>query len=137
MLVFQLRTFFDALDGIVARERNGITKHISQVGTSGYFVDGVCDTIGFTAFLIRVWVYLKKSVPRTCKYIPLDINDKNNSLVQQQQQQQQQHVIHQHVIVIKKMPYLTVSFDNITYVILCFGIQLASSALFWNYFLNK
>jgi phosphatidylserine synthase len=60
-LFFQLRTWLDNLDGVVARSRMGITKHVSLQNTSGYVVDGVCDAIGFIAFVFGIYLYLKHS----------------------------------------------------------------------------
>lgn len=62
VLFFQLRTWFDDLDGVVARARMGIYKHVSLSNTAGYYVDGICDAIGFVAYLIGCYFYLKKTL---------------------------------------------------------------------------
>ncbi|KAG9510199.1 Sodium- and chloride-dependent GABA transporter 2, partial [Fragariocoptes setiger] len=59
VIVFQIRTWLDALDGIVARSRLGIHKHLSLSATSGYVIDGTCDTIGFVAYMIGCYLYLR------------------------------------------------------------------------------
>lgn len=109
MLVFQIRTFLDALDGIVARERRGITKHVSQVGTAGYIIDGTCDSIGFFVFVIGIWLYLRKSVPRQCKYVLIEQQSKESAPSQK----------------------------HIAFVTACFLGQLALSASCWNFYLDK
>lgn len=59
-IMFQLRTWLDDLDGDVARSRMGILKHISMYKTPGYIVDGICDAIGFVAYIIGCYVHLRK-----------------------------------------------------------------------------
>lgn len=63
-LLFQLRTWLDDLDGAVARSRLGIHKHVSLQKTSGYVVDGVCDAIGFVAYIIGCYIFLKNTIRR-------------------------------------------------------------------------
>lgn len=57
---FQLRNWLDNLDGVVARSRLGITKHVSLRHTSGYIVDGACDAIGFLVFVWAVYRHLRQ-----------------------------------------------------------------------------
>lgn len=72
-LMFQLRTWLDDLDGAVARSRLGIHKHVSLQKTSGYIVDGVCDAIGFVAYIIGCYIFLKNTIRRRGrKSRPLD-----------------------------------------------------------------
>lgn len=61
---FQLRTWLDDLDGVVARSRMGIYKHVSLSKTSGYVVDGVCDGIGFVAYIIGCYIFMKQTLVR-------------------------------------------------------------------------
>lgn len=63
-VMFQVRTWLDDLDGAVARSRLGIHKHVSLQKTSGYVVDGVCDAIGFVAYVIGCYIFLKGSIKR-------------------------------------------------------------------------
>lgn len=63
-VMFQLRTWLDDLDGAVARSRLGIHKHVSLQSTSGYVVDGVCDGIGFIAYVIGCYFFMKKTLSR-------------------------------------------------------------------------
>lgn len=63
-VMFQLRTWLDDLDGVVARSRMGIHKHVSLQKTNGYVVDGVCDAIGFVAYIIGCYVYLMRTIRR-------------------------------------------------------------------------
>lgn len=72
-LLFQLRTWLDDLDGAVARSRLGIHKHVSLQKTSGYVVDGVCDAIGFVAYIIGCYIFMKNTIRRRGrKSRPLD-----------------------------------------------------------------
>lgn len=63
-VMFQLRTWLDDLDGAVARSRLGIHTHVSLQKTPGYVIDGVCDGIGFVAYIIGCYIFLKKSIKR-------------------------------------------------------------------------
>lgn len=60
VLMFQMRTWLDDLDGALARVRMGIETHESLENTSGYIVDGVCDAIGFAAYLFGCYILLIK-----------------------------------------------------------------------------
>ncbi|KAG6464446.1 hypothetical protein O3G_MSEX014519 [Manduca sexta] len=64
IVLFQLRMFLDDLDGHVARERKHIKGERSEVGTLGYWVDGICDLIGVVAMMIGILIYLKNNPPR-------------------------------------------------------------------------
>ncbi|XP_047540999.1 ceramide phosphoethanolamine synthase [Vanessa atalanta] len=64
VVLFQIRMFLDDLDGHVARERKHIKGERSEVGTIGYWVDGICDSFGVTAMMIGILVYLKNNPPR-------------------------------------------------------------------------
>lgn len=64
VVLFQLRMFLDDLDGHVARKRKNIKGERSEVGTLGYFVDGICDLIGVVAMVLGLMWYLKNNPPR-------------------------------------------------------------------------
>ena len=64
IVLFQLRMFLDDLDGHVARERKHIKGERSDVGTLGYWVDGICDLIGVIAMMIGITLYLRNNPPR-------------------------------------------------------------------------
>ncbi|EDW01891.1 ceramide phosphoethanolamine synthase [Drosophila grimshawi] len=64
VLLFQIRTFLDDLDGHVARVRKHIRGERSEVGTSGYYVDGLCDGLGCIALILGIFFYLKNNPPR-------------------------------------------------------------------------
>lgn len=64
IVLFQIRMFLDDIDGHVARERKHIKGERSEVGTLGYWVDGICDLIGVAAMMIGVTMYLKNNPPR-------------------------------------------------------------------------
>ncbi|XP_045781181.1 ceramide phosphoethanolamine synthase [Maniola jurtina] len=64
IVLFQIRMFLDDLDGHVARERKHIKGERSEVGSIGYWVDGICDLIGVTAMMIGILLYLKNNPPR-------------------------------------------------------------------------
>lgn len=63
-VMFQLRTWLDDLDGTVARSRLGIVKHESLQKTPGYVIDGVCDAIGFVAYIVGCYIFLKNTIRR-------------------------------------------------------------------------
>lgn len=64
VILFQFRTFLDDLDGHVARQKKHIRGERSEIGTSGYYIDGLCDGLGCIALMFGVFVYLKNNPPR-------------------------------------------------------------------------
>lgn len=64
VVLFQLRTFLDDLDGHVARQKKHIRGERSEIGTAGYYIDGLCDGLGCIALMIGVFVYLRNNPPR-------------------------------------------------------------------------
>ncbi|XP_017835765.1 ceramide phosphoethanolamine synthase isoform X2 [Drosophila busckii] len=64
VLLFQIRTFLDDLDGHVARVKKHIRGERSEIGTSGYYVDGLCDGLGCIALLLGIFFFLKNNPPR-------------------------------------------------------------------------
>jgi len=75
---FQVRTFCDALDGIVARAHLGITHHVSLSNTPGYIVDGLADSIGFAAYLVGCYIFLRRTLSKhnrynSPQYLPLQV----------------------------------------------------------------
>lgn len=83
VLLFQVRTFLDDMDGHVARVRKHVKGERSETGTAGYYIDGICDSLGCAALLVGVFVFLKNNPPRR-GYLPLqavNINDKENGIL--------------------------------------------------------
>lgn len=64
VVIFQFRTFLDDLDGHVARQHKHIRGERSEIGTSGYYIDGLCDALGCVALMIGVFVHLMNNPPR-------------------------------------------------------------------------
>lgn len=64
IVLFQIRMFLDDLDGHVARQRKHIKGERSEVGSLGYWVDGICDLLGVTAMMVGILLYLKNNPPR-------------------------------------------------------------------------
>uniref|UniRef100_A0A6B2ECL2 Ceramide phosphoethanolamine synthase n=1 Tax=Phlebotomus kandelakii TaxID=1109342 RepID=A0A6B2ECL2_9DIPT len=64
VVLFQFRTFLDDLDGHVARAKKHVRGERSEIGTAGYYIDGICDGLGCIALMIGVFVYLKNNPPR-------------------------------------------------------------------------
>lgn len=64
VLLFQLRSWLDDLDGFVARKRLNVSGERSETGTFGYYVDALCDTLGTIALLLGVFQYLKTYAPK-------------------------------------------------------------------------
>ncbi|XP_049514576.1 ceramide phosphoethanolamine synthase isoform X1 [Dermacentor silvarum] len=122
VLLMTLRTFLDAFDGQVARSRMGIVRLMSMRQTSGYMVDGVADTIGFTAFLVGCFLHLRRRVLSSKHYLPM---------VQVE-------------AVDKSLPNGGSSFSVVQHpvkkvmvVALCFGAQMAISCFFWDRYINE
>lgn len=64
VVLFEVRTFMDDLDGHVARARKHIQGERSEVGTTGYFIDGICDFLGCVFLILGIFYYLKNNPPR-------------------------------------------------------------------------
>lgn len=64
VVLFQFRTFLDDLDGHVARQKKHIRGERSEIGTAGYYIDGLCDGLGCIALMIGVFVFLRNNPPR-------------------------------------------------------------------------
>lgn len=77
VLLFQIRTFLDDLDGHVARVRKHIRGERSEIGTSGYYVDGLCDGLGCIALLLGIFFFLKNNPPRR-GYSIIPMSDSKN-----------------------------------------------------------
>lgn len=74
VVLFEFRTFLDDMDGHVARARKNIKGERSEIGTSGYYIDGLCDALGCVSLLIGVFVFLKNNPPRR-GYMPVLMNE--------------------------------------------------------------
>lgn len=64
VVLFQFRTFLDDLDGHVARVKKNVRGERSEIGTAGYYIDGICDGLGCIALMIGIFVFLKNNPPR-------------------------------------------------------------------------
>lgn len=64
VVLFQIRTFLDDLDGHVARAKKNIRGERSEIGSMGYYVDGICDALGCIALMVGIFVHLKNNPPR-------------------------------------------------------------------------
>lgn len=64
VVLFQIRMFLDDLDGHVARERKHIKGERSEVGSLGYWVDGICDLVGVIAMMVGILIYFRNNPPR-------------------------------------------------------------------------
>lgn len=71
VIVFQMRSWLDDFDGLVARKRKHISGERSDVGSTGYFVDAICDALGSTALIIGILYYLKSTSSRRTGYVRL------------------------------------------------------------------
>ncbi|XP_076352692.1 ceramide phosphoethanolamine synthase-like [Tachypleus tridentatus] len=114
VLLFEIRTWCDALDGIVARSRMGMVKHVSLRSTSGYVVDGLIDTLGFTTFLIGCLFHIRRRPPKrvsSCK----DYVQKNGVYNES----------------------LTNCTDSLFCLVFCFGMQVGLSAFLWDRYIHN
>lgn len=64
VILFQFRTWLDDLDGHVARQKKHIRGERSEIGTSGYYIDGLCDGLGCIALMCGVFIFLRNNPPR-------------------------------------------------------------------------
>lgn len=111
VVLFEFRTWLDDLDGHVARVRKHIKGERSEIGTSGYYIDGLCDAIGCTALIIGLFVFLKNNPPRK-GYVQLPTtNDTKDT-----------NIIYSVKITTKK----------VAKTIFCFSMQLIVSSTAWN-----
>ena len=63
MLLFEVRSFLDSLDGLVARARSRQPAMIADHTQWGYWMDGLCDLIGTIFFMIAVLYLCQRSLP--------------------------------------------------------------------------
>lgn len=116
VVLFQVRTFLDDLDGHVARTKKHIRGERSEIGTTGYYVDGICDGLGCIALIVGLFVHLKNNPPRRGytqlqSIIPMADSKSNES-----------GVIYKVKVTTKKVARK----------VLCFSGQLLLSSTAWN-----
>ncbi|XP_050517241.1 ceramide phosphoethanolamine synthase [Diabrotica virgifera virgifera] len=111
VVLFEIRTWLDDLDGHVARVRKHIKGERSEIGTAGYYIDGICDAIGCTALIIGIFVFLKNNPPRR-GYIqlPTTVDSKETNIVHS----------------------LKVTTKKVVRKVCCFALQLIISSTAWN-----
>lgn len=133
VVLFQLRMFLDDLDGHVARKRKHIKGERSEVGTLGYWVDGICDLIGVVAMVIGLMVYLKNNPPRRgYKGTPVStlpyhqLKEINSS----------EDIEKEHTAEIGISYKTKVTFQRIVQVIGLFSGQMILSSLAWNRYID-
>lgn len=119
VVLFQFRTFLDDLDGHVARARKHIRGERSEIGTSGYYVDGICDALGCIALLTGIFIHLKNNPPRRGYTQLQSIIPMNDSK-------------HPESGVIYKVKVTT---KKVTRKVACFAGQLMLSSTAWNRFI--
>ncbi|XP_052742762.1 ceramide phosphoethanolamine synthase [Bicyclus anynana] len=132
VVLFQIRMFLDDLDGHVARERKHIKGERSDVGSLGYWVDGICDLLGVIAMMIGILFYLKNNPPRRgYKGTPVStlpyhqLKEINSS----------EDIEKEHTDV--GISYKTkVTFQRIVQVIGLFSGQMVLSSLAWNRYID-
>ncbi|XP_063835267.1 ceramide phosphoethanolamine synthase [Ostrinia nubilalis] len=134
IVLFQIRMFLDDLDGHVARERKHIKGERSEVGTLGYWVDGVCDLIGVIAMMTGIVIYLKNNPPRRgYKGTPVStlpyhqLKEINSS----------EDIEKDHTAAEIGISYKTkVTFQRIVQVLGLFSGQMVLSSLAWNRYID-
>lgn len=117
VVLFQIRTFLDDLDGHVARQRKHIRGERSEIGTPGYYIDGLCDGLGCIALMIGIFIQLKNNPPRRGytqlqAILPILSDTKNPDY----------GVVYKVKVTIKKLVHK----------VLCFSGQLLLSSTAWN-----
>ncbi|GBP82215.1 Ceramide phosphoethanolamine synthase [Eumeta japonica] len=134
IVLFQLRMFLDDLDGHVARERKNIKGEKSEVGTLGYWVDGVCDLIGVAAMVAGIVLYLRSNPPRRgYRNTPLStlpyhqLKEINSS----------EDIEKEHAASEVGISYKTkVSFRRVVQVVGLFSGQMVISSIAWNRYID-
>ncbi|XP_056630607.1 ceramide phosphoethanolamine synthase [Diorhabda sublineata] len=111
VLLFEIRTWLDDLDGHVARVRKHIKGERSEIGTAGYYIDGICDAVGCTALIIGVFVFLRNNPPRR-GYILLSTTSDSK----------EPNILHSFKVTVKK----------VAKTVCCFSLQLIISSTAWN-----
>lgn len=81
VLLFEIRTFLDDMDGHVARARKNIKGERSEIGTSGYYIDGLCDALGCVSLMIGIFIFLKNNPPRRGYMLLPTMNENKESNV--------------------------------------------------------
>lgn len=119
VVLFQVRTFLDDVDGHVARQRKHIRGERSEIGSAGFYVDGICDGLGCIALLLGILVHLRNNPPRR-GYTPMQsqllpvVDGKSECLV-----------------------YKTnMTSNKVTRKVACFGFQLLLSSIGWNRYIS-
>ncbi|CAH1372288.1 unnamed protein product [Tenebrio molitor] len=111
VVLFEVRTFLDDLDGHVARVRKNVKGERSEIGTTGYYVDGVCDALGCLALMIGTFVFLKNNPPRRgYMQLPTTSDTKETNIVYKGK----------------------VTSNKVSKKLLCFTAQLILSSMAWN-----
>ncbi|VVD03798.1 unnamed protein product [Leptidea sinapis] len=133
IVLFQIRMFLDDLDGHVARERKHIKGERSEVGTMGYWVDGICDLLGVIAMMIGIVFYLKNNPPRRgYKGTPVSTLPYH----QLKEINSAEDIEKDHTAEIGISYKTKVSFQRIVQVIGLFSGQMVLSSLAWNRYID-
>jgi len=140
VLLFELRSFLDSLDGLVARSRTKQRAMIADPTQWGYWMDGFCDLLGTIFFLIGVLLICQRAMPR--KIVTFNVRPliyywmptrlkKNSSLALSDPDQQ---------------PFLPVTNDSkirpivfrqSTLIVSCLSVLMFFSSCFWNRYMEQ
>lgn len=112
VVLFELRTFLDDMDGHVARARKNIKGERSEIGTSGYYIDGICDALGCVSLMIGIFIFLKNNPPRRGYMLLPTVNNENK----------ESNIVYKGKVTTKKVARKISSFS----------IQLLLSSTAWN-----
>ncbi|CAF2921563.1 unnamed protein product [Rotaria sp. Silwood2] len=63
VIIFQVRTFLDCLDGVIYRAQTNNKRFKSYYGYFGYYVDAISDILGGTCLMIGCLFYFYKQRP--------------------------------------------------------------------------
>lgn len=63
-LLFEMRSFLDSLDGLVARSRSRQKAMVADRSQWGFWMDGICDLFGTIFFMLAVLRICQRCVPR-------------------------------------------------------------------------
>ncbi|XP_071455285.1 ceramide phosphoethanolamine synthase-like [Hetaerina americana] len=137
VLLFEVRSYLDALDGAVARSRSHHSLIHLDMGSSGFFIDGICDTFGSIALYMGVLVCLTASAPLLThrekggcfspSYLVLPLSQTSKDSEEWRTNGGAVHSAHKTITHQKR---------RVLIVVICSALQMMIGSLFWNHTLS-
>jgi len=143
VLLFELRSFLDSLDGLVARSRANQRAIVADSSQWGYWVDGLCDLFGTIFFMIAVLLICQKALPR--KLITFNVRSlfyhwipdkiKKNTLAMTEADQKP--FLPTHELNNNNITKTPISFRQSTVIVVCMASIMVLSSTFWNRYMEQ